>query len=550
MEDYAEGIKHKDSPWLEGSIGVKKPGLLFEYTDKEIMEMTKCAKSVIYFANNYGYCQHGNQGYKPIVLRDYQEEMLTSYSDNRFSITLASRQCGKTVVAALFLLHQAIFNVDRCIGIAANKFATVVEIIDKIKEIMSYLPFFLKPGIKVNNQSMMAFDNGCKIIGSATTKRSFIGFTVSVLYLDEFAHVEPNVLDDFYENIMPTVSSMSDSKIIITSTPNGYNKYYDLYQGAIEGRNSYHPIRVDWWQIPGRDDKWREKMIEDCGGEDEFMRQYGNSFLTSGNTLLSPDSLAKLQKYRTKYKKREIIELEKRWEEEFEYLLFHPDFDVEEFRDTTKRWVISVDLAEGGGGDNSILNIFKLRLKDKDILEKYGNDTEREIKKSDYFQLYQVGRFKDNTTTLETLARLLYILVMKVIGPDNVRVVVEYNTFGSEFMRLLQLVFNDNNDFDMSVILKFQHTSDSPKRKYGLKLKVDNKPILCMTLKGMIADDTIVVTDEDTVSEFEVFSKSGNSWKASRDHDDLVMSTVDVTAIFDHPYFDVMMEDIMYLDEN
>ena len=62
MEDYAEGIKHKDSPWLEGSIGVKKPGLLFEYTDKEIMEMTKCAKSVIYFANTYGYCQHGNQG--------------------------------------------------------------------------------------------------------------------------------------------------------------------------------------------------------------------------------------------------------------------------------------------------------------------------------------------------------------------------------------------------------------------------------------------------------------------------------------------------------
>ena len=28
------------------------------------------------------------------------------------------------------------------------------------------------------------------------------------------------------------------------------------------------------------------------------------------------------------------------------------------------------------------------------------------------------------------------------------------------------------------------------------------------------------------------------------------MSTVDVTAVFDHPYFDVMMEDVMCLEEN
>ena len=171
-----------------------------------------------------------------------------------------------TVVAGVFLLHSAIFNYDKNIGIAANKFATAVEIMDKIKEMMDYLPFFMKPGIKVYNQSMMVFSNGCRIISQATTKKSFIGYSLHYLYLDEFAHVEPHVLDEFYENIMPTVSSMEDSKIIITSTPNGYNKFYDIYQGAVEGRNSYHPIRVDWWQVPGRDEKWRDKMIEDCGG--------------------------------------------------------------------------------------------------------------------------------------------------------------------------------------------------------------------------------------------------------------------------------------------
>ena len=550
MRDHAEGSFHKENPWLDGQVGIKRAGLLFDYTAEEIEELTKSANDVIYFANHYGYCMHGTQGYKPITLRDYQEEMLRSYTDNRFTCCMSSRQVGKTVVAALFLLHEAIFNVDRNIGIAANKLATAVEIMDKIKEIMDYLPFFMKPGIKVYNQTMIVFENGCRIIAQATTKRSFIGFTIHTLYCDEFAHVEQHILDEFYENIMPTVSSMEDSKIIITSTPNGYNKFFDIYQGGVDGTNSYHSIRVDWWQVPGRDDAWKEQTIADCGGEDEFMRQFGNSFLSTGNTLLSPDSLAKLQKGRVKFVRRDIPEIERNWEEEYKDLLFNPDFDVDELRNPEKRWVLSIDLSEGGGGDNSILNLFNLRMKTKELVKDFLTDPDKEVKKSDYFQLVQVGRFKSNITTLEKLAKLTYILVNDVIGPDNIRVVVECNAFGGEFFRLLQLVFGDKNNFDMSCILKFYHTNDAKARKYGLKVRPDNKPVLCITLKGMIASDNVVVTDDDTVGEFEVFSKIGSTWKASRDHDDLAMSTVDVVAIFDHPYFEVMMEEIMGLDEN
>ena len=549
MRDHADGTFHKENPWLDGQVGVKKAGLSFEYTNEEIEELTKSANDVIYFANHFGYCLHGSQGYKPITLRDYQEEMLKSYTNYRFTCCMSSRQVGKTVVAALFLLHNAIFNVDRNIGIAANKLVTAVEIMDKIKEIMDYLPFFMKPGIKVYNQTMIVFENGCRIIAQATTKRSFIGFTIHTLYCDEFAHVEPHVLDEFYENIMPTVSSMDDSKIIITSTPNGYNKFFDIYQGGVDGTNSYHSIRVDWWQVPGRDENWKEKTIADCGGEDEFMRQFGNSFLSTGNTLLSPDSLAKLQKNRIKYVRKDIPEVERNWEDEYKDLLFHPDFDVDEFRNKDNRWVLSIDLSEGSGGDSSILNFFKMKMKGTNLMKDL-KDPEKEVKKSDYFQLQQVGRLKSNIITLEKLAKLAYVLIMDVIGSDNIRVVVECNAFGNEFMRLLQTVFGDKNNFDMSCILKFYHTNDAKARKYGLKVRPDNKPILCITLKGMIANDNIIVSDDDTVGEFEVFSKVGNSWKASRDHDDLAMSTVDVTAIFDHPYFDVMMEEIMSLPEN
>ena len=106
MADHAEGTFHKENPWLDNQVGVKRAGLLFDYTPEEIQELTKSANDVIYFANHYGYCMHGSQGYKPITLRDYQEEMLHSYADNRFTCCMSSRQVGKCFFNGKIYLQQ------------------------------------------------------------------------------------------------------------------------------------------------------------------------------------------------------------------------------------------------------------------------------------------------------------------------------------------------------------------------------------------------------------------------------------------------------------
>ena len=61
MADHAEGTFHKENPWLDNQVGVKRAGLMFDYTPEEIEELTKSANDVIYFANHYGYCMHGTQ---------------------------------------------------------------------------------------------------------------------------------------------------------------------------------------------------------------------------------------------------------------------------------------------------------------------------------------------------------------------------------------------------------------------------------------------------------------------------------------------------------
>lgn len=106
MADHAEGTFHKENPWLDNQVGVKRAGLMFDYTPEEIEELTKSANDVIYFANHYGYCMHGTQGYKPITLRDYQEEMLHSYADNRFTCCMSSRQVGKCFFNGKIYLKQ------------------------------------------------------------------------------------------------------------------------------------------------------------------------------------------------------------------------------------------------------------------------------------------------------------------------------------------------------------------------------------------------------------------------------------------------------------
>ena len=162
-----------------------------------------------------------------------------------------------TVSSAIFILHTILFNNDKNVMIVANKGDTAVEIVDKVKSIYTLLPFFLKPGVKTWNQKSLTFENGCRIKTSARSKTPAIGFTIDVLYLDEFAHIPSNIIEPYYTAAFPTVSAVQNSKIIITSTPNGMNLFHKLLTDAERPdgdplRNNYKPMRVYWYQVPGR----------------------------------------------------------------------------------------------------------------------------------------------------------------------------------------------------------------------------------------------------------------------------------------------------------
>ena len=250
-------IKRYQNPWLKSEVGLRRAGVSFRMSPEEQEEYIKCALDVHYFTEQYCKVKTEDGSVGQIKLREYQKEILDNFVNSRFNILMASRQVGKTISASIFMLHTILFSNDKNIMIVANKGDTAVEIVDKIKSIYSLLPFFLKPGIKTWNQKSLTFENGCRIKTSARSKTPAIGFTIDVLYLDEFAHIPSNIIEPYYTAAYPTVSAVQNSKIIITSTPNGMNLFHKLLTDAErpEGdplKNNYKPMRVYWHQVPGR----------------------------------------------------------------------------------------------------------------------------------------------------------------------------------------------------------------------------------------------------------------------------------------------------------
>lgn len=533
-------------PFYEGKQFLRRGNIVFEYTDAEVAELARCATDIVYFAEKYAVVMT-DDGIKNVKLRDYQKRMLRNFQHERFNIVLASRQMGKTITASIYNAWYLIFNTDKNSLILANKSDTTKEIIDKTKVVVENLPFFMKPGIIKYDVLNVRCDNGCRLVGQSTTAKAGIGFTIHNLFLDEFAHIHPAIVDTFYENVYPTLSASKVSRITITSTPNGFNKFYQIYQAAERGDNEYHPMRIDWWEHPDRDDAWYERELANLGSIEAFNRQYGNEFVSSSNLLLDPVDLKKMRKSKKKYTSREIDRFEDINIDVEGFLEFHPDFDVEECRTDDRYWLFTVDIAEGNGGDFSVINIFEIQpMTTKEI-----NLVNNPGAMYDFFKLEQVGRFRSNEHVIEDFAKILYTLAVDVFYNENVKMIVEYNTYGTVLFKYLSTVFPQRNDFDDEMIVRFKHRHDSRTLKPGIKLKADNKAIFCQNFAKLYKNNRINITDEETVQEASLFGKGrSGGYAAQMGHDDIIITAITATEFLNTTdYADYIEEILDVIDE-
>ena len=534
VDRIERGLTADYSPFFDGKIEMKAPELVYEYTREELEELARCANDVVYFGNKYCYSMT-DEGIRQIALRPYQEDMLAAFQDNRFVVMLASRQIGKTVTSSIFIAWYLCFHSDRNIMVVANKLATTSEIVDKIKTVLKNLPFFMKPGITAGGVTGMRFDNGCRLFSQATTKTAAIGFTIHLLFADEFAHIHSNFLLPFYRSIYPTLASSQISRIIICSTPNGMNLFYEIYQGAIEHKNSYFPIRVDWWQVPGRDEVWKAREIGNLGSEELFNQEYGNQFLASSRLLFDSHTLMLMKRVSKEFMCKETDPFLD-YPDYNNNLKWLPTFDPGDAWNGKDKYVLAVDVGDGVGRDFSVINIFNVVPQSVAAVRK-TRDWEDE---TSFFRLNQVGIFRSNMQSVEELAKVLELLVFELFEPENCKVVLEINFKGNIIFEKM----SKNPEFYPEIFLYTRHSMANANLKMGVKMQKDNRETFCRELRNLVKAKKITVNEKRTFDELSSFGiSSSGRYESQLANDDVAMTCVNLVSLFDTTdYFEMVEE--------
>jgi hypothetical protein len=420
--------------------------------------------------------------------------------------------------------------------VVANKLATTSEIVDKIKTVLNNLPYYMKPGITAGGVTGMRFDNGCRLFSQATTKTAAIGFTIHFLFADEFAHIHSNFLLPFYRSIYPTLSSSQISRIIICSTPNGMNLFYEIYQSAVEQRNNYFPIRVDWWQVPGRDENWRKREVANLGSEELFNQEYGNQFLASSRLLFDSHSLMLMKRTAKEFLCKETDPF-------LDYpdlnnnLKWLPSFDPGDSNNADQSFVLAVDVGDGVGRDFSVINIFQLSPQSIASVRK----TRDFIDETSFFRLNQVGIFRSNVHSVEEMSKVLEILVFELFNFDKCKIVLEINFKGNIVFEKL----SKNREFYPEIFLYTKQSIANDTLKLGVKIQKDNRETYCRELRTLVRDKKLVLNETRTFDELSSFGiNSIGRYESQLAHDDVAMTCVNLVALFESGDFYEMVEEI------
>lgn len=268
--------------------------------------------------------------------------------DSPDSLYLAGRSLIPThnsTLLTIFVLWMVCFNKDYRAAIVANKETTAINIFKRIRLAYEQLPNYIKPGVKDYAKTGMTLENDSSVIVSTTTATSIRGDTLNCLAIDEAAFIESHLLEEFWASVIPSVSSGLSSKILMVSTPNGVgNKFYEIYTEAEKKANGWVAERVDWWDVPGRDEAWKKTMISALGSEEKFHQEFGNSFLDNNVSVIGAALIEKLKR-----EKKPPV-----WTSEGgEYTVFA-------FPDPTHHYVIGVDVGEGIGRAASVAQVLDI----------------------------------------------------------------------------------------------------------------------------------------------------------------------------------------------
>ena len=409
----------------------------------------------------------------------------------------------------IYALWVACFNEDQNILVVANKESTAINIFKRIRLAYEQLPNYLKPGAVEYGKTSMTLGNGSSIGISTTSSDAGRGSSVNCLILDELAFIDNHLVEAFWKSVYPIISSSKKSKIFIASTPNGTgNLFHELYVGAIENKNGWHPERVDWWEVPGRDEEWKEKTIRTLGSVEAFQQEFCNEFLQTGESSINEKLFEELK---SETKEPEYVY------DEGKYLLW------DSFRQD-HIYVAGVDISEGVGEAASVIQILDI---------------------TNLRSIEQVAVYHDRNISPYNFTAKLHDILQHWGSP---LALIERNNCGAQVVDQLKNTYNYEN------IVSYGIKNTSNTNKIGVQAHTNTKYKGVTNMRYWINElRAVKIRDMHTLIELKNFIRYANgTWGAkpgADNWDDRVMSLVWSLIILENELSEKYFE-IAEFDEN
>lgn len=466
-----------------GNPNLKPLGYQHDFSQEEIEEYVKCKNDPVYFIEKYVKIITLDRGLQPFKLYDCQKEKVDCIMKNRRVVLMEGRQQGKTVTSAACILHYTIFEEDKTVAIMANKSAAAREVLNRYQIMYENLPLWMQQGVKTWNKGDVELENNSKVLTAATTAAAIRGKSVNWLYIDEAAIIPNNVADEFFTSVYPTISAGETTKILLTSTPLGYNHFWKFWNESVEGVNGFENMFIPYYEIPGRDEKWLEEQKQ-LLGDVKFNQEVMCEFLGSTNTLINAQTIQRLSTKDPEFTNNGL--------------------DIYESPKENHFYAITVDTSRGIGGDFSAFVVV-------DITE---------------MPYRVVAKYRDNK-----IAPMLYPDIIGKVGKDynNAFILVEVNDIGQQVVEILHQEIEYDNI--LSTVNEQQKQYVSPgfgkSTKHGVTTSKQVKRQGCFAFKSLLEEQKLLVFDEHIIHEISTFTEKANTYQADEGyHDDLVMCLV------------------------
>jgi hypothetical protein len=489
------------------NANLKAAGITFQFTPDQVQEYVKCAQDPIYFIENFCYIVTLDYGLKLFKLYDCQKKKIDIIHNNRRVILMEGRQQGKTTSSAAYILWYTLFHDNKTVAILANKAAAAREVLDRYQTMYENLPKWMQQGVTGWNKGDIELENGSKVFTAATGKSGIRGKSVNMLYVDEAAIIPNNVAEEFFTAVYPTISAGQTTKILLSSTPLGYNHFWRFWNDAENDRNGFVPLFIPYWEIPGRDAAWAEEQKRMLG-ELKFNQEVLCNFLGSSLTLIRADVIAKMTVDQP--------------------ILQKDGLDVFERPQKNHTYCGVIDVAAGVEGDSSTIQMLDITETPYRIVAKY--------KKNDITPL------------------LFPSVIFKVATEYNNAFILIETNMSDQVAQIMHQELEYENILMVSRANGVQSIGGGfggSKSQLGVTTDKRIKRIGCHNFKAMVEEDKLLITDPDTISEISTFIEKRGSYEADEGyHDDLVMPLVLFGWLTTQPYFkelnNINMRKIMY----